>query len=355
MKTSAAVPFRPSARSHPAAGRTVVRAGPLAFVVRRRAAAAGLLLIVLTAAATLVSLGVGSTFIAPLDVVRALAGDGPSTVVVQDLRLPRIVLGLAVGAVLGLSGALLQAVSRNPLASPDVVGVSQGAGLAATLVMSAGLGSAWLGPFALLGGLAAAAAVFAVSGRHGLAAHRFVLGGVAVALALKALTEVFIVGADPIEGQRARIWLAGSLAGLGHRETLTLLVPVLLLAPVLVWAGRAMDTTALDDDVARGLGVRVVRRRLALAGVAVVLAALATSQAGAVDFVALAAPQLARRLVRAERPPLACAALTGALLTVVADLIARTAFAPVQLPVGVLTAALGGPYLLWLLVRRRNR
>jgi iron complex transport system permease protein len=113
-----------------------------------------------------------------------------------------------------------------------------------------------------------------------------------------------------------------------------------------------MDTTALDDAVARGLGVRVTARRLVLGVVAVLLAALAISQAGAVDFVALAAAQLARRLVRAERPPLACSALTGALLTVVADLVARTAFAPVQLPVGVLTAVLGGPYLLWLLVRR---
>ncbi|MGK5558287.1 FecCD family ABC transporter permease [Actinomadura kijaniata] len=341
--------------AHPAPGRLVVGAGPVAFVVRRRALAAGSLLALLTAAAALLSLGIGSTFIPPADVVGALAGDGPFSVVVRDLRLPRTTLALAVGAAFGLAGALLQAVSRNPLASPDVVGVSAGAALAATAAMTAGLGAAWIGPTALAGGLGAALAVLALSGRHGLTAHRFVLGGIAVALALKALTEVFVVAAEPIEGQRARIWLAGSLAGLGHRETLTLLAAVAALAPVLVWAGRAMDTSALDDDVARGLGVRVTGRRALLALAGVVLAALATSQAGAVDFVALAAPQLARRLLRAERPPLVAAALVGALLTVVADLVARTAFAPVQLPVGVLTAALGGPYLLWLLVRRKAR
>jgi iron complex transport system permease protein len=343
---------RSAVPSYPVAGRSVMGVGPVTFVLRRRAAGVFLLLLALTALAVLLSLGVGSTFVAPGDVVRALAGDGPFTVVVQDLRLPRIVVALAVGTLLGLSGALLQAISRNPLASPDVIGVSQGAGFAATVVMSTGLGAVWLGPSALLGGLAAAAAVFTLSWRYGLAARRFVLCGIAVALATKALTEVFIVSADAIDGQRAQIWLAGSVAGTGYAEARILLIPLVVLLPVLLWAGRAMDTTALDDAVARGLGVRVTGRRLVLGMVAVVLAALAISQAGAVDFVALAAAQLARRLVRAERPPLACSALTGALLTVVADLVARTAFAPVQLPVGVLTAVLGGPYLLWLLVRR---
>jgi iron-siderophore transport system permease protein len=339
---------------HPVAGRVVVGAGPVTFVLRRRAVGVGLALAVLTMVTMVVSLGVGSTFIAPGEVVRALAGEGPFTVVVQDLRLPRIVVGLAVGAMLGLSGALLQAISRNPLASPDVIGVSQGAGLAATVALTAGLGAVWLAPVALVGGLAAAAAVFSLSWRYGLAAHRFILSGIAIQLALKALTDVFIVGADPIEGQRARVWLAGSVAGTGYAEAAVMLVPLVALVPVLLWAGRAMDTAALDDEVALGLGVRVAGRRLALGTVAVLLAALATSQAGAVDFVALAAAQLARRLVGAERPPLACAALTGALLTVVADLVARTAFAPIQLPVGVVTAAVGGPYLLWLLVRRNG-
>ncbi|RFU39317.1 iron ABC transporter permease, partial [Actinomadura logoneensis] len=128
--------------------------GPVAVTVRRRALVFGVVLAVLTAVAAVASLAIGSTFVAPADVLRALAGEGPASLIVQDLRLPRVEVGLAVGALLGVSGALLQSVARNPLAGPDVMGVTQGAGLAATAVMTAGLGASWLGPAALLGGLA---------------------------------------------------------------------------------------------------------------------------------------------------------------------------------------------------------
>jgi iron complex transport system permease protein len=127
-----------------------------------------------------------------------------------------------------------------------------------------------------------------------------------------------------------------------------------VLLPVLAWAGWALRTSSLDDDTARGLGVRPVARRAGLAAAGVLLAAMVTAQVGAVDFVALVAPQVARRLVRAERPPLVAAALTGSLLVVLADLAGRLLFAPTQLPAGVITAAIGGPYLLFLLVRRKS-
>jgi iron complex transport system permease protein len=124
---------------------------------------------------------------------------------------------------------------------------------------------------------------------------------------------------------------------------------------VLLWAGWALDSSALDDDTARGLGVRPVARRIGFAVAGVLAAAMATAQVGAVDFVALVAPQVARRLARTERPPLLCAALVGAVLVVLADLAGRRLFAPTQLPAGVLTAAIGGPYLLFLLVRGRRK
>ena len=127
-----------------------------------------------------------------------------------------------------------------------------------------------------------------------------------------------------------------------------------MLLPVLVWAGWALNSSALDDDTARGVGLRPVARRIGFAATGVVAAAMVTAQVGAVDFVALVAPQVARRLVRAERPPLLCAALVGALLVVLADLAGRRLFAPTQLPAGVLTAAIGGPYLIFLLVRGRR-
>ncbi|GIJ74596.1 FecCD family ABC transporter permease [Virgisporangium ochraceum] len=334
---------------------TVIAAGGLALRVRGRSVAVSVVVLVLLLAAVVVALSLGRPYVAPQDVVRSLLGGGtPYDVVVQRLRLPRVVLGVAVGACFGTAGALIQSVARNPLASPDVIGVTQGAGLAATIALTAGATSAVIAPSALAGGLVAALVVLALGARHGLAAQRFVLAGVAVAIALRALTEIVMLSADPIDGQRAQLWLIGTLAGLGWRETTWLAVALLVLLPALAWAGWALHTSALDDDTARGLGVRPSARRFSLAGAGVALAAVTTAQVGAVDFVALVAPQVARRLARAERPPLLAAALTGALLVVLADLTGRLLLAPTQLPAGVVTAAIGGPYLLFLLVRRRT-
>ncbi|RSM91721.1 iron ABC transporter permease [Kibdelosporangium aridum] len=332
--------------------RLVVRpAAAVSFTLHRRGIVTGVGLIVALVLAVVASLSIGSTFVEPGDVLRAVFDIPTWAEKVVELRTPRIVLAMVIGAALGLAGALLQGVSRNPLASPDVIGISQGAGLAATIVIVAGAPIAVLPPLALLGGLGAAAVVLLFGS---VRANRFVLAGIAVAVALKALTEIVIVGAAPVDGQRAQVWLVGTLAGWGYDEALVVAIVIAVLTPVLFWAGRALDTSALSDDVARAIGVRVGPRRLVMALSGVILAAFATSQVGSVDFVALAAPQIARSLAKAERPPLFCAALTGALLTVVADTAARTVFAPTQLPVGVLTAAFGGVYLVWLLVRRKR-
>jgi iron complex transport system permease protein len=329
--------------------RLVVRPGPVSFTLHKRGIVAGAGLLVALGFALIGALCIGSTFVQPGDVLRAIFDVPTWAEKVVELRTPRVVLAIVIGVALGLAGALLQGVSRNPLASPDVIGVSQGAGLAASIVIVAGAPIAVLPPMALLGGLGAAAIVLAF-GRG----NRFVLAGIAVAVALKAITEIVIVGAAPIDGQRAQIWLVGTLAGWGYAEARVVAVVIVVLIPVLLWAGRALDTSALSDDVARAIGVRVGARRFVMAIAGVLLAAFATAQVGAVDFVALAAPQIARHLAKSERPPLFCAALTGAVVTVVADTVARTVFAPTQLPVGVLTAALGGPYLIWLLVRRKR-
>ncbi|MGC9665319.1 FecCD family ABC transporter permease [Planosporangium sp. 12N6] len=335
--------------------RYVLRAGPLSVTVRRRPVVTALALAVVLAVTVVAALSVGEVVVPPGEVLRALAGaDGPSRLLVVDLRLPRTVLAVVAGCAFGIAGALIQGVSRNPLASPDVIGVTQGAGLAATVALTSGAALAVVAPAAAAGGLLAAALVFALGARHGLSARRFVLAGVAVAFALRALIEVAIVAADAIDGQRAQIWLIGSLAGRGYREAGWIAVVLLLVSPVLLWAGRALDTSALDDDTGRGLGVRPTARRLGLAATGVLAAAAVTAQVGAVDFVALVAPQVAQRLVRAGRPPLVNSALVGAVLVVAADLAGRRLVSPTQLPAGVLTAAVGGLYLLVLLVRRRR-
>ncbi|MGC4875719.1 FecCD family ABC transporter permease [Micromonospora sp. DT43] len=337
-------------------GRSLLRFGPVSLQIRRRAVLVAAALTVLLLLAMLLSLSLGTPYVAPADVLRALSGAGtPYDLVVFDLRLPRIVLAAVAGAAFGVAGTLIQSVARNPLASPDIIGVTQGAGLAATVALTSGTAAVLVAPSALVGGLLAAVLLFALGARHGLAAQRFVLAGVAVAFAFRALTEVVMLTADPIDGLRAQIWLIGTLAGKGWTEAAWIAGTLLVLLPVLAWAGWALNSTALDDDTARGVGLRPVARRIGLAGTGVLVAAMVTAQVGAVDFVALVAPQLARRLVRAERPPLVCAALLGALLLVLADLAGRRLFAPTQLPAGVLTAAIGGPYLIFLLLRGRRR
>ncbi|MFC5922258.1 FecCD family ABC transporter permease [Micromonospora vulcania] len=337
-------------------GRSLLHVGPVSVQIRRRSVLVAAVLTVLLLLAILLSLSLGTPYVATADVLRALSGAGtPYDLVVFDLRLPRTLLAAVAGAAFGVAGTLIQSVARNPLASPDVIGITQGAGLAATVALTTGAAAVVVAPSALVGGVVAAVLLFALGARHGLAAQRFVLAGVAVAFAFRALTEVVMLTADPVDGLRAQLWLIGTLAGKGTHEAEWIAYTLVALLPVLAWAGWALNSTALDDDTARGVGLRPVARRIGLAGTGVLIAAMVTAQVGAVDFVALVAPQVARRLVRAERPPIICAALVGALLLVLADLAGRRLFAPTQLPAGVLTAAIGGPYLIFLLLRGRRR
>ncbi|GAA1404539.1 FecCD family ABC transporter permease [Catellatospora coxensis] len=333
----------------------IVSVGPASFVLPRRTLLVTLGLGAVLVAAMIAAVSLGTMTVPPGDVVRSLLTGGTDyDLVVRELRWPRVVLGAACGAAFGLGGALIQSVARNPLSSPDVIGVTQGAGLAATIALTSGMAYQLIAPAAMAGGLLAAVVVFAFGARTGFAANRFVLAGVAVAFALRAGIEVVMSSAETIDALRAQIWLIGSLNGRGYEEAGALGLVLLLALPLLLWAARALRTSALDDDTARALGARPAARRVAVGALGVVLAAAATAQVGAVDFVALVAPQVARRLSRAERPPLAASALAGAALVVAADLAARLLLAPTQLPVGVLTAGIGGPYLVYLLIRRRR-
>lgn len=200
----------------------------------------------------------------------------------------------------------------------------------------------------------AAALVYAFAWRGGLHATRFVLIGIGFAIALRSLTTLFMTKGDYLVAQQAQIWMTGSLNGRGWDESAPIRWTLLLLLPAVLWAARAQRTVSLDDDTATGLGVRLGRVRLGLVAVGVVLASVATGVAGPVDFVALLAPQIARRMTRTAQIPLLCSALTGAAIVVLADLLGRRLLSPVELPVGVLTAAIGAPYLIWLIVRSRT-
>ncbi|CAM5591237.1 ABC transporter permease [Streptomyces canarius] len=238
----------------------------------------------------------------------------------------------------------MQTVARNPLASPDVIGITHGAGAATVAAMSfTAIAYDALPYVSIAGGLAAAALVYAFAWRRELHASRFVLVGIGVSVALGSLTQLLLTKGDYLAAQQAKIWLTGSLDGRGYEEARPLALLMVVAVPAALWAARAQRGANFDDDTATALGVRLDRVRLGLTLLGVVLTSVATGAVGPVDFVALLAPQIARRLTRTAQIPLLSSALTGALVVVVADLLARRLFSPVELPVGVLTAAVGAP------------
>ncbi|MEY9838666.1 FecCD family ABC transporter permease [Streptacidiphilus sp. EB103A] len=345
----------PSSRAYPrSAGLVALRHRRFSLLLHRRSAALAVALLLLLATLMLASACLGLTYASPAEVWRVLCGE--PNLVVGELRLPRIVLGALVGAALGVSGALVQSVTRNPLASPDVIGVGHGAAAATVLALATGTVASpgALPAVSVAGGLAAAALVYVLAWRYGMQPSRFVLTGVGIGVALSAVVQLYMTESELAEAEQVKLWLTGSLNGRGWAQAGPLALVLLLSLPALVWAGRALSVLGLDDETAAGLGVRVQRTRLALTVLGVLLAATATGAAGPIGFVALTAPQLARRLTRTPQLPLAASALTGAIIVVGADLAARTLLPPLEIPVGALTALIGGPYLLWLLGRERR-
>ncbi|WP_427886336.1 FecCD family ABC transporter permease [Kribbella sp. GL6] len=286
------------------------------------------------------------------EVLRTLSGHGTLITydVVVDNRLPRVLTGIGVGAAFAISGAIFQRLARNPLVSPDLIGVNAGAALAAVLVITM-IGSGWVPLGALTGSLLAAISVYLLAYRNGMSGNRLVLVGVGVTAIVGSLTAYLLTLADIYTAKSASMWLAGSLAGRSWTHVVLIGTTLVVGVPAAVVLTRQLRVLELGDDVARALGGRVELARGALIALGVGLAAFATAAAGPVGFVALVAPQLARRLVR--RPGLVVPGAIGALLVVASDLLARTVVAPTVLPVGVVTAFLGAPYLLYLLTRSR--
>ncbi|MBT2364765.1 iron chelate uptake ABC transporter family permease subunit [Streptomyces sp. ISL-10] len=335
------------------AGYSLARVGRASFLLHRRAALVAAALTALLAVACVAYLSVGESFVAPAEVLKVVLGQ-PSAdeLVVGTLRLPRLVVGLLVGVAFGVAGALIQTVARNPLASPDIIGISQGASALTVTAMTFGITSYTALPYlSVTGGVVAAALVYVFAWRGGLHATRFVLIGIGFAIALRSVTTLVMTKGDYLVAQQAQIWMTGSLNGRGWEEAAPLGWTLLVLLPAALWAARAQRTVSMDDDTATALGVRLGHIRLGLVLLGVVLASVATGAAGPVDFVALLAPQIARRMTRTAQIPLLSSALMGAVIVVLADLLARRLFSPTELPVGVLTAAVGAPYLIWLIVR----
>lgn len=311
----------------------------------------------LVAAAVLafcLELTTGDIGIAPADVLVALSGsaDAATTFVVLELRLPRALVGALAGMAFGVSGALFQSMTRNPLASPDIIGVTQGASLAAVAGLVGGAGSGLGIPLtALLGGVVAAAALYVLAWRRGTTGYRIVLVGIGIAGVCASLTNYLLMKADIYQAQQALFWLVGNLSGRDTTHIRPVLIGVAVLVPLVIGLHRWLVALVLGDDTARGLGVPVQLARLAVVFAGVGLVAVATSAAGPVAFVALIAPQVAARLARLPSPPPLTSGLVGLLMVLACDLVARHAMPGTELPVGVVTGVVGGPFLLWLLAR----
>ncbi|MDG4825946.1 iron ABC transporter permease [Asanoa sp. WMMD1127] len=345
------------ARRHRDAGST-----PQSTSGRMRSRAAFLVVLtlsaVLTVAAVVLGMLAGDTWVLLGDVVNWLSDKtGPAYTFVLDQRYPRVFAALLAGAALAVAGTTVQAVCRNPLAEPGLLGISAGAGVGAVILISiAPLASVWLmSGVAGAGALVAFAIVYGLSWRGGLSSDRLVLVGVGMQTGLFALITMIIIATDPWNTGKALTWLSGSTYGRTAGQVVPVLVALAITVPLLAYARRDLDLLALDEDTPRVLGVRLERTRMIALVAAALLTSTAVSAVGVISFVGLVAPHAARALVGGRHARvLPVAALLGALMVSVADTLGRTVIAPAQIPAGLVTALIGTPYFIWLLWRSRT-
>jgi len=307
----------------------------------------------LIVAAFVVSLMVGKTFYSPLEVIGVIFGQdvAGATFTVGRLRLPRATLAILAGLCFGLGGVTFQTMLRNPLASPDIIGISSGASAAAAFaIITLSLGATEVSVFAIVVGLGVALLVYVLSFKSGVAGTRLILIGIGIAAMLDSVTAYVLSQAAQWDLQEAQRWLTGSLNGTTWSAVIPVAIAMAVLTPVLLSQSRNLSMTQLGDDAASALGVRVERTRLVVIIAAVGLIAFATAAAGPIAFVAFLSGPIAARIVGPGSSLLIPSALVGALLVLVADFVGQYAFGT-RYPVGVITGVLGAPYLIYLIVR----
>ena len=322
--------------------------------VRRRhrgtvLAVLGILIVVVFA----VTLMVGKSFYGPAEVFRVILGETVpgASFTVGELRLPRATMAVLAGFAFGIAGVTFQTMLRNPLASPDIIGISSGASVAAVFgIIVLALDETAVSFLALGGALVTAAAIYLLSHRGGFAGTRLILIGIGVAAMLDSAVTYILSRAAAWDLQTAMQWLTGSLNGATWAGVLPLALASAVLVPLVLSQGRGLGMLRLGDDSAASLGVNVPRTRVLLMVSAVALLAFATAACGPIAFVAFMAGPIASRIIGPGASPLLSAGLVGALLVLTADLAGQFAFDS-RYPVGVITGALGAPYLVFLLIR----
>ncbi len=311
-----------------------------------------------TIVAAFLGMSVGSVYVAPGLIVAIWTGESSSlSFIVENYRLPRAILAILAGAGFAISGVILQGMIRNPLASPDVIGVTKGAGLfAVAIILFFPHASPLVLPlFAFLGALAVALALIAFARKSGVQPSTFALVGLGVGAVCQALTE-FVLVKYPMQANDSLVWLAGSLWGKGWDEIYGLLPWLCVLIPAAFALHRQLDIISLDEHSSTGLGLRVSQSRYGLLLLAVALAGACVAAIGSIGFIGLLAPQIARKLFgNQHRMLLPGAAIIGALILLIADAIGRGVNPPVEIPAGILTALIGVPYFLYLVRVEKKR
>lgn len=339
--------------------------GLLSFLIDKRSVTVFSVLLALVILLFLISTGMGEMKIDPITVVKVLFGYGEQmeTLVVKSFRLPRIIIALLVGISLAVAGSILQGIIRNPLASPDIIGLTGGAAVAVVAFLaffsdannSLTVSIKWMPVAAFIGATIVAILVYLLAWKNGVSPIRLVLIGIGVSALMQAFTTMFMIMGPIYRASQANIWITGTVYGSTWQNVAVLTPVVIILVTISIISARNLNVQELGDEVATGVGSAVQKQRLILLLASTALTGSAVAFAGGIGFVGLMAPHIARKLVGSAFGALIpTAALVGGLLVLLADLIGRTLFSPLEVPAGVFTAAIGAPYFIYLLYKSRN-
>ncbi|MBW4643291.1 MAG: iron ABC transporter permease [Goleter apudmare HA4340-LM2] len=340
----------------------VIRSSAISLRIDRRVPPMLLCLAVVIVVVMVMNVGRGEYPIAPLDIIKTVlginTGNPDHAFVIHNLRLPRTIVAFMVGVAFAISGTIFQGLTRNPLADPGIIGINAGASLAAVAVIvlfpAAPIYALPLSAFA--GALLMAALIYALAWNKGSSPILLILMGVGLSAIASAFTSLLITFGEIYSVSDALVWLAGSVYGRTWEQVFSFLPWLIVFVPIALTLARHLNALNLGDDVAKGLGTRVEWQRGLLVLVGVALAGAGVATAGMIGFVGLIAPHLGRQLVGTNHEGLIpTSALLGGVIVVAADLLGRTLFAPIELPCGVVTAAIGAPYFLYLLIRNRKK
>lgn len=347
--------------------KVTVRIGNVAsFILDKKSLFTTMIATLFLGLVAILSMSSGEFFISPLNVLKVILGIGESfdQTIIFEFRLPRIMMAILVGIGLATAGAILQSVSRNPLGSPDIIGITAGASFAVVLFLALfsnesnalTVSQDWMPLFAFGGAMITAAIVFTLSWKNGIAPFRMLLIGIGISAFMHAGTTVLMLVGPIHQASQANIWITGSIYGSNWTEVRMIAIWITILFFITLAMTREMNVLELGDDLAKSAGSPVQKNRIIFLLLCAALTGASVSFAGGIGFVGLIAPHIAKRIVGPTFGSMVgLSAIIGAILVVVADWIARVAFAPIEVPAGVWTAVIGAPYFIYLLIKQRSR